>query len=134
MIITIIFITLLVDLLHYRSIYYITSRLLHYQSIYYITGRLLHYRSIYYITGRLLHYRSIYYITGRLLHYRSIYYITGRLLHYWSIITLPVDYYITGCNNRSCSQNAIDLAEQERTRSTRQVSSFRHPFVRYGAS
>ena len=55
-----------------------------------LTVDVLHYRSIYYITGRLLHYPSSYYITGRLLHYRSIYYITGRLLNYWSIITLQV--------------------------------------------
>ena len=100
-------ITLPVDLLHYRSIYYITCRLLHYRSIYYITGRLLHYRSIYYITRRLLHYRrfitlpSIYYITGRFITLPSIYYITVDLLHYRSIITLPVDYYITGSNTLS---------------------------------
>ena len=28
------------------------------------------------------------------------YYITGRLLLYRSIVTLPVYYYITGCNKR----------------------------------
>ena len=108
MIIISICITLLVDLLHYRSIITLPVDLLHYRSIYYITGRLLHYRSTITLPVDLLHYRSIYYITGRLLHYRSIYYITGRFItlpvdYYISsrFITLPVDYYISSCNNRS---------------------------------
>ena len=52
MIIIIIFITLLVNLLHYQSIITLPVDVLHYRSIitlpvdYYITGRLLHYRSI----------------------------------------------------------------------------------------
>ena len=45
----------------------------------------------------LLHYRSIITLPVDLLHYRSIYYINSRF------ITLPVDYYISYCNNRSLS-------------------------------
>ena len=94
MIIIIICFTLLVDLLHFWSIYY-------------ITGRLLHYRSICYITGRLLQYPV------DLLHYWSIITLLVDLLHYWSIITLPIDYYITGCNTRPKQRPSVPSISQD---------------------